>query len=51
MTLEHLMVPESTLKSKVLGFSGDSVVKNPLANAGATGLIPDLGRSHVPESN
>ena len=32
------------------GFPGDSVVKNPLAN-GDTGLIPDLGRSHIPGSN
>ena len=30
------------------GFPGDSVVKNPHANAGAQGLIPDSGRSHVP---
>ena len=32
----------------VLGFPGDLVVKNPLANArdeGDTGLIPGLGRS------
>ena len=28
------------------GFPGGSVVKNPLANAGDTGSIPDLGRSH-----
>ena len=26
-------------------FFGSSVVKNPLANAGDMGLIPDLGRS------
>ena len=31
------------------GFLGGSVVKNPPANAGDTGLIPDLGRSHVPQ--
>ena len=29
----------------MMGFSGDSVVKNPPANAGDTGLIPGLGRS------
>ena len=28
-----------------LGFPGGSVVKNPLANAGDTDLIPGLGRS------
>ena len=30
---------------------GGSVVKNPLASAGDTSLIPDPGRSHVPRSN
>ena len=29
------------------GFSGSSVVKNPPANAGNTGLILGLGRSHM----
>ena len=33
------------------GFPGGSVVKNPLANAGVTGLILDLGRSHMPRGN
>ena len=33
------------------GFPGASVVKNPPANAGGTGLIPDPGRSHMPWSN
>ena len=28
-----------------MGFPGGSVVKNPPANAGDTGSIPDLGRS------
>ena len=28
-----------------MGFPGGLVVKNPLANAGDTGLIPGLGRS------
>ena len=28
-----------------MGFPGGSVVKNPLANAGDSGLIPGLGRS------
>ena len=30
------------------GLPGDSVVKNPPANAGDMGLIPGLGRSHMP---
>ena len=32
-------------KKAQLGFCGGSVVKNPPANAGDMGLIPDLGRS------
>ena len=31
-------------------FPGDLVVKNPLATARDMGLIPSLGRSHVPQS-
>ena len=31
-------------------FPGSPVVKNPPANAGDTGLIPGLRRSHVPQS-
>ena len=33
------------------GVPGGSVVKNPPANAGDTGLIPDPGRSYMPWSN
>ena len=32
-------------------FPGDSVVKNPPANAGDTDSIADLGRSRMPQSN
>ena len=32
-------------------FPGGLVVNNPLANAGDTGSIPGLGRSHVPWVN
>ena len=32
-------------------FPGGTVVKNPPANAGDTGLSPGLGRSHMPWSN
>ena len=31
----------------IKGFPGGAVVKNPPANAGDTGLIPGLGRSHM----
>ena len=41
----------SFLKIAFLGFLGGSVVRNPLANAGDTGLIPDPGRFHMPRSN
>ena len=34
--------------SEALGFPGGTVVKNPPANAGDVGLIPGLGRSHMP---
>ena len=34
-------------KKGKMGFPGGSVVKNPPANAGDTGSIPDPGRSHV----
>ena len=33
------------------GFPGGSVVKNPPANAGDMSLLPDLGRSHMLQSN
>ena len=33
------------------GLPGGSVVKNPPANAGDMGSIPDLGRFHTPQSN
>ena len=33
------------------GFPGGAVVENPPANAGDTGSIPGLGRSHILRSN
>ena len=33
------------------GFPGGSEVKNPLADAGESGLIPDLGKFHMSQSN
>ena len=38
-------------KMWVPGLPGGSVIKNPPANAGDTGSIPDLGRSHMPQSS
>ena len=40
-----------SLETKLLGFSGGSVVKNLPANTGDSSLIPVLGRSHMPRSN
>ena len=34
-----------------MGFLGGTVVKNPPADAGYTGLSPGSGRSHMPRSN
>ena len=38
-------------KSANLDFPGGPVVKNPPANAGDTGLVPNLGRSHRPKGS
>jgi len=47
LTLEILYRLEITDR----GFPGDPVVKNPPANAGFIGLIPDPRRNHTPWSN
>ena len=39
------------LNAPTRGFPGGKVVKNPPTNAGYMGLIPGLGRSHMPRSN
>ena len=39
------------IKKMFLGFPGGSVVKNIPANARDMGLIPDLGGSHMLQSN
>ena len=36
------------MRNKVVDFAGGPVVKNLLANAGDTGLIPGPGRFHMP---
>ena len=41
----------SSIKMLVLDFPGSPVVKNPLANAGDTGSIPDLGGFYMPWGN
>ena len=38
-------------KKEICRFPGDSLVKNPPANAGSKGLIPDPGMSHMSQSN
>ena len=45
--------PVGSLPIKILfiGFPGGTVVKNPPANAGGTGLSSGPGRSHMPQSN
>ena len=42
---------QSIVKKENKDFPGGSVIKNPPANEGDTGLIPGLGRSHMPWSN
>ena len=39
------------LKIQNWDFPGGTMVKNPPANAGATGSSPGPGRSHMPRSN
>ena len=41
-------ISQGTLLSSTVAFPGGAVVKNPPANAGDTGSIPDPRRSHVP---
>ena len=44
------MESTQSIVCEIMGFPGGSVVKNLPANSGNTGLIPDLGRSHVSRS-
>ena len=54
-----LLKPESVMqntrcqiKTRLLGFAGGAVVKDPPANAADAGLSPGPGRrSHMPQSN
>ena len=45
------MLPEPSQHQNVMGFPGRLVMKSPPNNAGDMGLIPDPGRSHIPQSN
>ena len=45
----HLCLAVEKLRPR--DFPGGPVVKNPPANAGDTGSIPGLGRSHMPRSS
>ena len=45
------MQSNSFVKKLFWDFPGGTVVKNPPANAGDTGLIPGPGRSHMPRNN
>ena len=41
----------TNFKTYCWDFPGSSLVKNPSASAECTGLIPEPGRFHIPESN
>ena len=45
------MVMGRLKRVRILEFPGGAVDKNPAANAGDTGLIPGLGRFHIPWGN
>ena len=47
MNCHQLVVATQSLLLLCTGFPGGSVIKNPPANAGDSGLIPRLGRSPV----
>ena len=42
---------KASIKEFKQDFPGGAVVKNLPVNAGITGSIPGLGRSHMPQSN
>ena len=41
----------SSKRTQVMDFPDGRVYKNPPANAGDAGLVPGLGRFHVPQSH
>ena len=51
MTLQYSILIILLFMNIYTGFPDGSLVKNLPVNAGDTGLIPDLGGSHMPQSN
>ena len=49
--LKQLLPSFKLLPNHVLDFPCGLVVKNLPAHAGDTGLVPDLGRFHMPRGN
>ena len=45
----HLLVKIMRIKTREMDFPGGSIVVNPPANAGDTGLTPGLGGFHMPQ--
>ena len=47
--MDHFIIPKDStnLNESLMGFLDGSMVKNPQSNAGDTGSIPGLGRSHM----
>ena len=51
MNYASIKMSKKKKKMSSWGFPGGTVVKNPPANAGDTGLSPGPGRSHMLQSN
>ena len=51
MKLLSFLLSQVSLKNQDTEFPGGPVVGNPPANAGYVGLIPGLGRFHMPPGN
>ena len=49
--IPHASAKNTKYKNGSKDFPGGTLDKNPPANAGDTGLIPGLGRSHMPWSH
>ena len=51
LSCESRVTCYAAIENKYRDFPGGAVVKNPPANAGDMGSIPDSGRSQMPWSN
>ena len=51
LQLKKFLKDSDFSKIVLTGFPGGSVVKNPPASEGDTGLIPAPGRSYMPQSS